>query len=640
MVTQAHKRVEAQLEGETKRQFMRHLFRDLRALEQMLVDKRFETGARRIGAEQEIFLLDANYRPAPSALEILGRVEDTHFTTELGMFNLEMNADPQLLAGDGFRLMEAQLDVLVAKARMVAQSLGGDIILSGILPTLQKDDLGLENMVPSPRYKTLNRVMTELRGGDYEFNIKGIDELMMKHDSVMVEACNASFQVHLQVSPDEFANFYNVAQALAGPVLSVACNSPLLFGKRLWMETRIALFQQAVDTRVARRQLREMSPRVSFGDHWVERSVLDIYREDVVRFRPLVGTDLEEDPLAELEAGRIPTLKALRLHNGTIYRWNRACYGTMDGVPHLRIENRVLPSGPSVLDEVANGAFWVGCMLGLAAGNEDIRKRMEYENAQTNFFSAAREGVTAHFVWLDGEEIQAQKLVLEKLLPLAEEGLKAGGVNEEDVKRYLGVVDQRVRSIRTGARWQLYSLAKMKNDGTMGERLKALTAATVARQRTGKPIAEWELARMDEAGESRKNYMTVDQYMSTDIISVQADDSMDLVANLMSWERIRYVPVEDKEHNLIGLVSYRQVLRLLNAGKLGAGAGATVPVSEVMKKEVLTIGPKTPTLEAIKILRKHRIGCLPAVQDGRLVGIVTEENFMDIASALLEERLA
>ncbi|HEV8325267.1 MAG TPA: glutamate-cysteine ligase family protein [Myxococcota bacterium] len=638
MVTQAHKKVEAELEGDKKRQFMRALLADVRALERMLLEGRFEKGSPRIGAEQEMFLLDHNWRPAPAALQILGKIDDGHFTTELGMFQLEMNADPQPFTGDGFARLEKQLNALLEKVRTVAAEVGVRAILTGILPTLQKDDLGLDNMVPSPRYQTLNRVMTQLRGGDYEFSIKGIDELMVKHDSVMVEACNASFQVHLQVGAEEFANMYNVAQVLAGPVLSVGANSPLLFGKRLWMETRIALFQQAVDTRVSRRHLRELASRVSFGNRWVHESVVELYKEDIVRFRPLVGSDQSEDPMAELDRGQAPALKALRLHNSTVYRWNRACYGVMEGKPHLRIENRVLPAGPSVLDEVANGAMWCGLMMRLGALHEDITKKIEFEQAQTNFYSAAREGVTAHFTWLDGEELQAQRLVLDKLLPLAEEGLKQAGVDEGDVKRYLGVVDARVRSIRTGARWQLASLAGMKEAGTMGERLKALVAATVARQATGRPVAEWERARLDEVGNPKQNYLNVDQYMTTDLFTVQADDSMDLVSNLMGWERIRHVPVEDQEHRLIGLVSYRQVLRLLTAGNLGPGS-APVPVSEVMVRDVITITPRTPTLEAIATMRRYRIGCLPVVQEGRLVGIVTEENFMDIAAALLEQKL-
>jgi CBS domain-containing protein/gamma-glutamylcysteine synthetase len=639
VVTQAHKKVESELEGEGRRKFTRDLIADVRALERMLAEGRFEKGTPRIGAEQEMFLLDRNFRPTGAVLNMLAKLDDPHFTTELGMFQIEANADPQQYGGDGFSQMERQLTELVEKVRRIGNEQNVEVALIGILPTLQKDDLGLDNMVPSSRYQTLNRVMTELRGGDYEISIKGIDDLMVKHDSVMLEACNASFQVHLQVGADEFARFYNLAQVLAGPILAIGSNSPLLFGKRLWMETRIALFQQAVDTRVARRNLREMSPRVSFGNRWVSKSVVELYKEDIVRFRPLVGLDAGEDPMEQLDKGVTPQLKALRLHNGTVYRWNRACYGVIDGAPHLRIENRVLPSGPTVLDEVANGAFWCGLMTQYAVRHEDITRHIEFEEAKGNFHAAAREGLTAHFTWLDDKEVPAQTLILDLLLPLAEEGLRSRKVDEADIKRYLGVVDARVRSTRTGSRWLLHSLAAMKDHGTQSERLRALVAATVHRQQTGRPVAEWERARLDEFESPKQNLLTIDQYMTTDLFTVQPDDSMDLVSNLMVWERIRHVPVEDKEHQLIGIVSYRQVLRLMSAGKLGAGS-PPIPVSEVMRRDVYTITPRTRTLDAIALMRRYRIGCLPVVQDNRLVGIVTEENFMDIAAALLAEDLA
>lgn len=636
--TRPHKDVEGDFEGENRRKFMRAILADLRALERMLKEGRFETGVRRIGAEQEMFLVDRSYSPAPGALKMLEKLADPHFTTELGMFNLELNLDPQPFGGDGLARMERQLVELLEKTRRAAGELDLSAVLAGILPTIRKSDLGLENMVPSPRYMALNRIMNKMRGGAFEFSIKGIDEILVKHDSVMVEACNASFQVHLQVSPDEFAKMYNIAQALAGPLLSTATNSPLLFGRRLWAETRIALFQQAVDTRSAKEHLRDSSARVTFGNRWVKQSILEIYKEDVARFRTLVGTDLDEDPHQKLDQGETPQLKALRLHNGTIYRWNRACYGVMDGKAHLRIENRVMPSGPSVVDEIANAALWLGLMIEMAARVEDVTAHLEFDHAQANFYAAAREGLGAHFTWLDGEEIIAYRLVLDRLLPMAEAGLRREGINEEDIKKYLGIIDNRVRTGRNGSRWLLSSLAGMKDKGKPGERLNALVAATLNRQQTGRPVAEWERARLDEAGSPKHNFTKVDQYMTTDIFTVQADDAVDLVANLMGWERIRHVPVEDQDHRLIGLVSYRSVLRLYTSGKLGP-TQPSMAVSEIMKTDVITVTPQTPTLEAISTMRRYRIGCLPVTQDGKLVGILTEENFLDIASELLEQRL-
>lgn len=637
--TRAHKRVEVELEGESRRRFTRAVLNDLRALERMIAEGMFETSPIRIGAEQELFLLDRNFHPTPGALRVLERANESHFTTELGLFNLEMNADPQEFTGRGLSQMQAQLEALWRSLEETCASLDITPVMIGILPTIRKTDLGLENLVPSPRYLALNHALTAMRGEPYDIFIKGLDELNVKHDSVMVEACNASFQVHLQAPPERFAHLYNLAQVLAGPVLSVATNSPLLFGKRLWSETRIALFEQAVDTRRPGHHLRDFAARVSFGTRWCRDSVLDIYKEDVARFRTVVGGDLDEDALDTLERGAIPQLKALRLHNGTIYRWNRACYGIgPSGRPHLRIELRVLPSGPTFADEIANAAFWLGLMSELGETLDDIPSRMEFDQAQNNFYAAARDGLGARFTWFDGEEVLAQPLVLDRLLPIAQAGLRRAKIDEGDIDRYLGIIEQRVRSMRTGSRWLLQSLAGMRDRGTQGERMTALVAATVARQKTGRVVSEWERAGIDEVRSPRPSYHKVSQYMTTDLFTVQPDDAVELVADLMGWERIRHVPVEDGKGHLMGLVTYRAVLRYFAelVRTPGQRGPASTPVSDIMRRQVITVTPDTPTLDAIALMRRYRIGCLPVVQDGQLVAILTEEDFMGIAADLLE----
>ncbi|MCC6872696.1 MAG: CBS domain-containing protein [Sandaracinaceae bacterium] len=640
--TRDHTKVEGELEGEARRLFTQAVLNDLRALERMLADKMFEVGVPRIGAEQELFLVDRAYHPSPGALKVLERIGDPHFTTELALFNLEMNADPQPFGGKGLSTMEGQLVGLFERLRVVCGELELIPVLIGILPTIDKNDLGLDNMVPSPRYLALNRATTAMRGEAYDLAIKGIDELIIKHDTVMVESCNASFQVHLQVDPDDFARLYNLAQALTGPVLSVATNSPILFGKRLWNETRIAVFEQAVDTRQKTLHMRDRQARVTFGKRWVHKSIVEIYKEDVARFRTLVGTDLDEDALDLVEQGKVPQLKALRLHNGTVYRWNRACYGVgPNGRPHLRIELRVLPSGPTIPDEIANAALWLGLMSELGATLEDVTKRMEFDEARANLYAAARDGMGARLTWLDGEEVLAQTLILDRLLPLAKSGLDRAGVDPADSERYLHIVEQRARTMRSGARWALRSLAEMKERASMGEKLNAIVAATVARQMTGRTVSEWERARLDEVGSAKSSYHKVSQYMTTDIFTVQADDAVELVADLMGWERIRHVPVEDGKGHLVGLVSYRAVLRYFSerAKKGGADPRAKTSVSDIMRRDVMTITPDTPTLEAIRLMRRYRIGCLPVVQHGQLVAIVTEQDFMNIASELLEHKL-
>ncbi|MCS6857977.1 MAG: glutamate-cysteine ligase family protein, partial [Sandaracinaceae bacterium] len=644
--TREHKKVEGELEGEERRRFTRAILTDLRALERMLDEGLFDDGPPRIGAEQEMFLIDCNtFEPVRGALKMLEALNDPHFTTELGMFQLEMNADPQPFSGRGLSALEAQLQELLERVHKAGAQFGIVPVLVGILPTIRKSDLGLDSMVPSPRYLALNAATTAMRGEHYDVSIKGIDEIHVKHDSVMVEACNSSFQVHLQVSPIDFTRLYNLSQALVGPVLAASGNSPLLFGKRLWAETRIALFEQAVDTRKPGTHLRDATARVWFGNRWCRGGILEIFKEDVARFRSLVGTDLDEDALEMLEQGRIPHLKALRLHNGTVYRWNRACYGYHPQKPHLRIEMRVLPSGPTIVDEVANAALWLGLMSELGARIDDVQYHMEFEQARANLYAAARDGLGAHMYWLDGVEKPAQALLLDDLLPAAEAGLRRVGIDEGDIQRYLSVIEKRIRTTRTGARWMLQSLAEMKDRGTLGERITAIVAAMVKRQRTGRPVADWERARFDEIPSARSSYLKVSQYMTTDIFTVRPDDDVQLVADLMGWERIRHIPVEDNDGRLVGLVSYRSVLRffsdlLSGAQRDGKKSPSLTPVSDVMRREVITVTPETETLEAIRLMRRYRIGCLPVVQDGHLVGILTEEDFMGIAADLLEQSLA
>lgn len=630
--------VQQDVSGEQLRLFTKRLLTDLRALETMLENGMIESEVRRIGAEQELFLVGEGWRPASLAVEVLEEIDDPHFTTELGKFNLEMNLEP-LSFGDGcLSQMESELNQLITKARDAARRHGADIVLAGILPTLRKSDLGLDNMTPVPRYYALNRAMSRLRGGAYEFRIKGVDELMVQHDSVMLEACNTSFQVHFQVGANEFAKFYNIAQAVAAPVLAVANNSPLLFGRRLWCETRIALFQQAVDTRSSTEDMRERAPRVSFGRHWVKKSVTELFQEDISRFKILLGTEKEEDPFAKLDQGVAPELHALRLHNGTVYRWNRACYGLTDGKPHLRIENRILPSGPTPLDEVANAAFWYGLISGLSRNYEDITELMEFEDASSNFTRAARSGLGAELTWFEGLAIPARDLICEELLPVARDGLEKDGIVSGDIDRYLGVIEERVHSKMTGCRWILDSLAGMKQRGTQDERLSAITAAMIKRQQEGLPVARWSPAELEEAGGWKHNYLKIEQFMTTDLFTVHEDEPIELVASLMDWERIRHIPVEDQESRLVGLVSYRALLHLLGRGTLDTG-GETLPVSEIMKRDPVTVSPETSSLEAITLMRTHGVGCLPVVKDGRLIGIVTERNFMNIAGELLEEKL-
>jgi len=621
---------------ESLRRFSHALVRDVRSLQRMLDAHQFETGVRRIGCEQEYFLVDAGGRPAPLALELLALLGDP-YTTELALFNLEANLEPVFLEGDGLLRMEHELSRLLKRLREAAGTLGGGVVLAGILPTLARSHLTLDNITPRPRYLALNEAVTRAwRGRGHQLRMEGTDELVVVSDSVMLEACNTSFQVHLQLSPEEFPSFYNAAQAVLAPVLAAAVNAPLLFGRRLWSETRIALFQQSLDTRRPDLHAREMPPRVRFGDGWVEESVVELFHEDVARFRVLLAGSVEEDSTAVLDQGGIPRLRALQFFNGTVYRWNRPCYGITDGKPHLRIECRALPAGPSVADEMANAAFWIGALLGVAGESGDIGGRMEFNHARQNFVAASRGGLQASLRWPGRGALPAPTLILEELLPLARAGLESAGVDAAVVERSLGIIESRVRGERTGASWLIDSLEAMTT-GSPDERLFAVTAATARMQEGERPVHEWPLAAAPDVGDWVGSYRRVEQFMSTRLVTVEEGEQAEMVAWLMDQKGVRHVLVEDADQRLAGVVSYRAILRFL-AGAEGTSL-ADSPIGRLIDRDPITVTPETSTLQALRLLQEHEVACLPVVTGGRLVGIVSERDFLPVALRAMEANL-
>lgn len=621
------------------RAFTKAILRDLKALERMLSRGMIESGVRRFGVEQEFFLVDRGWRPATVALDVLEHLPADTFTTELALFNLEANLQPKLLTGRCFSAMEVEIEERIAQARAAAQREGADIVLCGILPTLGKSDLSMDSITPMPRYYALNNALNRIRGGSsYRLRIEGTDEIFVEHDSVMVEACNTSYQVHLQVSAEEFPSFYNVAQLVTPPVLAACVNSPLLFGKRLWNETRIALFEQSMDTRSATPHLRQTSTRVRFGERWINKSVTELFEDDIARFRVLLTGEVTEDPFEVLARGGVPRLPALQLHNGTVYRWNRPCYGISEGKPHLRIECRVLPSGPTIMDEVANAAFWIGLVLGGAREYGDVARRVDFDYAKSNFVAASRRGLDAGFHWLTGETVSARDLLLGELLPLSRSGLEELAIEPTEIDHYLGIVQGRVESGMTGATWQLKSLRGMTGKGSVAESMTALTSGMAHRQRDPRPAHNWEPAEIWEAGGWRYNYLKVEQYMVTDLFTVHEDEPIELAAFLMDKQNIRHVLVENDDHTLVGLVSYRSILRMVAAS--GApGTSESDPIRTIMASDVVTVEPETSTLEAIRIMREKRVSALPVEKNGKLIGIISERDFLPIAYQLLEEKL-
>ncbi len=621
------------------RAFTKAILRDLKALEVMLSQGMIESGVRRFGVEQEMFLVGRGWRPANVALDVLGHLPEETYTTELALFNMEANLKPKLLTGRCLSAMHVEIQEVLEEARQAAKKEGAEVVLCGILPTLGKSDLSMDSITPMPRYHALNDAINHIRGdAKYRLRIEGTDDLFVEHDSVMVEACNTSYQVHLQVSAEEFPSFYNVAQLVTPAVLAASVNSPLLFGKRLWNETRIALFEQSMDTRSATPHLRQTSSRVRFGERWVRDSVTELFQDDIARFRVLLTGEASEDPFAVLADGGVPRLPALQLHNGTVYRWNRPCYGISNGKPHLRIECRVLPSGPTVTDEVANAAFWIGLVLGGAREYGDVAAKIDFDYCKSNFVAASRRGLDAAFHWLGGETVGARDLLLGELLPLSRRGLTELGIDEGDVDHYLGVVEDRIESGMTGARWQLKSLHEMRGQGSLAERMTAVTAGMAHRQSDDRPAHLWEPAEIWEAGGWRFNYLKVEQYMVTDLFTVHEDEPIELAAFLMDKQNIRHVLVEDDDHTLVGLVSYRAILRLV-AGSGAPGSSESDPIRGIMASNVVTVEPETSTLDAIRIMRENRVSALPVEKNGKLVGILSERDFLPIAYQLLEEKL-
>lgn len=612
---------------------------DVQAFEYMLENDWFESDITRIGAEQEMCLVhNKTYKPATINLEVLAKLTDAPWcVTELAKFNLETNLSPREFVGFCLSQMEAENSDYLAKIQNVLDDFDASIVLCGILPTLRKHDLDMKNLTPVDRYYALmDAIQKHLLGTSFELRVEGVDELLVKHDSPLLEACNTSFQVHLQVAPKEFVKMYNIAQTLAGPVVAIAANSPLVFGRRLWAESRIALFQQSLDTRTTSDHMRERLPRVNFGSGWLRGDITEIYKEDISRFRVLLAGNIEEDSLQMISEGKVPKLRALQIHNSTVYRWNRPCYGiSPNGKPHLRIENRVMPAGPTVVDATANAAFWLGAMVGMSLNHTDITKHLEFDDVRDNFIKAAKFGIDSTFNWIGDKKVHAPELILKELLPLAEEGLKHQKVNNADISKYLGIIEARAKAHKTGARWALRSFTALRSEVTNDEAVSCLTAVMIKNQKQNMPVHTWKETTVADLGDWHPSKLKVEEFMVTDLFTVQRDDLIELVAEIMNWRRIRYMPVENTKGELAGLVSSRMLLRhFARVNKLNEANLTTV--KDLMIEKPITVSPETTVMEAMRIMQDKKIGCLPVVKGKELVGVITEMDFLRITSRLME----
>jgi len=601
-----------------KVEYNNQILADIEALDRMIKEDKFEKSPIHIGAEQEFCLVDENWNPSQKGWEILADIDDPHFTSELMLYSLELNLEPFPLTGESFSEMHTKLDTLLEKAERICEKHGVKMILTGILPTIQTDHLDQSYMTPQNRYKVLNEALLEIRQDEIELHIKGVDEVNLHHETILYEGCNTSFQAHLQIDPAEFSTMYNWAQAIAGPILSVCTNSPLLLGKELWEETRIALFTQSVDTRASTHILNEKESRVGFGNEWVTGNVTDFYKDTVIGFRGLLTTDFESNSLDELDQGIAPKLKSLNLHNGTIYKWNRVCYGVNENKPHIRIENRYMPSGPTTTDEIANMMLWVGVMMGRPKEFDDIHATMDFKDAKSNFFNAARYGMGAQFHW-DGELISSHDLLLDHFLPMAYRGLYKMGVAPKDAERYLPIIKNRIRS-RNGSRWIVESLRKLQKGHKTPEALRILLATMYERNARRYTIDAWLLPRGNEYMSDEKT-LKVQDIMTTKTLTAQENDSVELVMRMMQWKDIHHTPILNKDSNLCGILSWTDIEPYSSdPDKL------KVNISDMMQKDLITVAPSTLKSEAAALMKKHDIHCLPVVHGKRLIGIVTSND--------------
>lgn len=451
-----------------RREYRRKVKLCLDVFETMLAQTRFDAERPLAGMEIECNLVDGDYQPAMSNRDVLDAIADPSYQTELGAYNIEFNVPPRPLPGHTVLDLETEVRNSLNDAEQKANSGGAHIVMIGILPTLMPEHLSEGWMSESTRYTALNDSIFDARGEDIPINISGPEPLSWQAASIAPESACTSVQLHLQLAPEDFAANWNAAQVLAGPQLALGANSPYFFGHQLWAETRIELFAQSTDTRPEELKTQGVRPRVWFGERWID-SILDLFKENVRYFPSLLHEVSDEDPVAELAAGRIPQLSELRLHNGTVYRWNRPVYDVSDvegvGRPHLRLENRVLPAGPTVVDMLANSAFYYGTLRSLSEADRPPWTQMSFAAAQTNFLAAAQDGIDAQLHWPGLGQVTTRDLVLNTLLPMAHEGLCQWGVDAEVCDRFLGVIEGRAKTGRNGASWQVATVQSLENGG-------------------------------------------------------------------------------------------------------------------------------------------------------------------------------
>jgi len=467
---------------------------NLQALATQLEQPGFGVGPGSLGSELEMYIVDAQGRPLHANQEIQAAAGDPQLTLELNRYNLEFNLNPCLLSDSPFRTTEAEITGKLARLRETAASFGGRIVPIGILPTLRETDFGAHCITDRKRYHALVRQLLARRGGGFRIDIHGEDPLVLEMADITLEGANTSFQVHYRVDPADFADMFNAVQLVTPLAVAIGANSPALFGHNLWHETRIPLFKQSIDTRRVDRYGWNEPPRVNFGQGWVRRDALELFTEVVRIYPPLLPVCFEGN--GEEAAGAAPGLWELRLHQGTVWLWNRPVYDPAGG-GQLRIEMRALPAGPTPRDMVANAAFLVGLAEGIRPQLRALLPALPFAMAEYNFYRAAQYGLEADLVWpqagQSGFREQSVCTLIERLLPLAREGLARIGIDAAECDLYLGEVERRLARRRTGAIWQRARLAALKQDMPLARAQQALLEEYMAYSEQNRPVAEWQL---------------------------------------------------------------------------------------------------------------------------------------------------
>lgn len=459
--------------------FGRFMAREMEVLRRWFDESRFSVKRSIAGLELEAWLIDAECQPTPWNEQVIALTGLPQVVPELSRFNVEFNVAPRSLSGYGLEELANELGTTWNLCDIAADRLGASVLAIGVLPTLTDPMLSLANMSKLHRYQALNEQVLRLRQGKpIRLSLQGQERLLSEHRDVMLESATTSFQLHLQVPLQESVRYYNAAIIASAATVAVASNSPLLFGSILWEETRIPLFEQAVDVG------NSSMARVTFGSGYARESLVEVFAENEELYPVLLP--LAMDSMSE-------HLAHIRLQNGTIWRWNRPLIGfDDDGTPHLRIEHRVMASGPTLIDMTANMALFYGLVESLAQAFPPPEQCLPFAAARDNFYRAARHGLDCEIQWLDGEKHRLVDLFLSEYLPRAAAGLERLQVDPVLSSQWMSVIEQRVRSGQTGAVWQRRFLDQH------GKNFADLVQAYRDQQRRGEPVHTWSLERSRE----------------------------------------------------------------------------------------------------------------------------------------------